>query len=67
MRLAKQHCKVPCCAMLCCDSVMPLTSAYSLPHAIPGAQSFLSMYFYFQANSISHLGSAFCPLSLTSR
>ena len=40
------------CSMLCrCDH--PHLCRQSSPHATPGAQPFLSIYFYSQANSIS--------------
>ena len=54
MRPARRLCGVPCL----CDH--PHLCRQSSPRASPRAQTFLSVFFYSQANSISHPASGFC-------
>jgi len=56
MRPARRLCGVPCL----CDH--PHLCRQSSPRASPRVQTFLSFFFYSQANSISHPASGFCLL-----
>lgn len=48
-----------------CQCDHPHLCRQCLPHVHPGAQPFLSIYFYSQADSISSAGSGFCPMLLS--